>query len=43
VVASGGLAALGGAYLVLVYVKYFTEGISAGKGYIALAALIFGR
>ena len=43
VVISGGLAALGGAYLVLVHVKYFTEGISAGKGYIALAALIFGR
>lgn len=43
VILSGGLAALGGAYLVLAHVKYFTEGISAGKGYIALAALIFGR
>ncbi|PZV07573.1 MAG: ABC transporter permease [Leptolyngbya sp.] len=43
VVISGSLAALGGAYLVLAHVKYFTEGISAGKGYIALAALIFGR
>jgi ABC-type uncharacterized transport system permease subunit len=39
----GALAALGGAYLVLVHVKFFTEDISAGKGYIALAALIFGR
>ncbi len=39
----GMLAALGGAYLVLVHVKFFTEDISAGKGYIALAALIFGR
>ncbi|MBD2034777.1 ABC transporter permease [Leptolyngbya sp. FACHB-321] len=43
VVLSGCLAALGGAYLVLVHVKFFTEDISAGKGFIALAALIFGR
>lgn len=43
VILSGVLAALGGAYLVLVHVKFFTEDISAGKGYIALAALIFGR
>ncbi|MGA7934480.1 MAG: ABC transporter permease [Kovacikia sp.] len=43
VVLSGVLAALGGAYLVLVHVKFFTEDISAGKGFIALAALIFGR
>lgn len=43
VILSGSLAALGGAYLVLVHVRYFTEGISAGKGFIALAALIFGR
>lgn len=43
VILSGCLAALGGAYLVLVHVRYFTEGISAGKGFIALAALIFGR
>jgi simple sugar transport system permease protein len=43
VILCGALAALGGAYLVLVHVKFFTEDISAGKGYIALAALIFGR
>jgi simple sugar transport system permease protein len=43
VILSGCLAALGGAYLVLVHVKFFTEDISAGKGFIALAALIFGR
>lgn len=43
VMLSGALAALGGAYLVLVHVKFFTEGISAGKGFIALAALIFGK
>jgi simple sugar transport system permease protein len=43
VILCGALAALGGAYLVLVHVKFFTEDITAGKGYIALAALIFGR
>lgn len=43
VIASGCLAALGGAYLVLVHIRFFTEGISAGRGFIALAALIFGR
>jgi len=43
VILSGILAALGGAYLVLVHVRFFTEGITAGRGFIALAALIFGR
>ena len=43
VVISGCLASLGGAYLTLVQVRFFAEGMSAGKGFIAIAALIFGR
>lgn len=37
------LAGMGGCYLVLSQVFVFTENMSAGKGYIALAALILGR
>ncbi|MDJ0730445.1 MAG: ABC transporter permease [Crocosphaera sp.] len=40
---SGLLCGVGGAYLTLVHIQYFAEGIVAGKGYIALAAVIFGR
>lgn len=43
-VALGGcLAGLGGCYLVLSQVFVFTENMSAGKGYIALTAIILGR
>jgi ABC-type uncharacterized transport system permease subunit len=42
VVVSGILAALGGAYLSIGFVHSFSEGMTNGRGFIALAALIFG-
>ena len=43
VVASGALAALGGAYLSLGVAHSFTDGMTGGRGFIGLAAMIFGR
>ena len=40
---SGGIAGLGGAYFTLDAVGPFTKDMTAGAGYIALAAVIFGR
>jgi len=43
VVISGALAGLGGAYLVVVQAGIYREGMTAGRGFIGLAALIFGN
>ena len=40
---AGALAGLGGAYLTLGYTGTFVEGISGGRGFVALAVVIVGR
>lgn len=43
VVISGAFAGLAGAYLAIEHTGMYVEGMTQGKGYIALAAMIFGN
>jgi simple sugar transport system permease protein len=43
VVAGGAIASLGGVYLALAELDLYSDGMTAGRGFIALAAVIFGR
>ncbi|MBS3739869.1 ABC transporter permease [Candidatus Bipolaricaulota bacterium] len=43
VLVSGALAGLGGGYLAIEQANFFTKGMSAGRGFIGLASMIFGK
>jgi simple sugar transport system permease protein len=43
VLLAGALAGLGGVFLSIAHANTFTEGMSSGRGFIALAIVIFGR
>lgn len=43
VAVSGILASMGGAFLTLTQTAYFTENISAGRGWIAISAIVLGK
>ena len=43
VVTGGAIASLGGVYLALAELDLYSDGMTAGRGFIALAAVIFGR
>ena len=43
VVMSGGMAGIGGAFLAIVAASIYREGQTGGRGYIGLAAMIFGN